>query len=830
MTTAWNDTGRAPGVRSVCSNGACWWLFQTAALLVLLSAGLAGDVIADPGVLVTVAPGQVILLQRYEGPVKVDGVLDEPIWSQLDFYDQFLITDPDSLEKPRFDTRVRMFYSDRGLHVGVENAQPAETIIERLSGRDARQIARDGVGITLDSSGTGRYGYWFDLSLGDSISDGTVLPERQFSSDWDGPWLGATERNSAGWSAEFLIPWGTVSMPKTGEQRRMAFTVTRKVAFIEERWGWPALPSTRPQYMSALQPIQMDGVAPRQQYNFYPYTSVTIDEEKNKTEYKAGADLFWRPSTNFQLNATLNPDFGAVEVDDVVINLSALETFFPEKRLFFLEGQEVFTASPRADTRGGGIGNRGAPVTMVNTRRIGGKPEDPGFPDDYEVANRDLNEPVDLLGALKTTGQVGAFRYGVMAAAEDESRFDVITGQGEEQQVDLDGSDYGIARLIWENNAGGGYKALGVLSTMVRGGEGRDAYVQGIDWHYYTVGSRLKLDGQAFASDIDDESVGYGGFMDADYSIRQGVTQRFGFEYFDSNIDLNDLGFLQRNNYWQVRTAHGRTTSDLAWARENRFDARGFYRRNLEGDHIGSGVLLTDRVTFDSLRTVTVGANYFFPAYDDLNSFGNGTYKIDGRAQFFINYDSDSAREFSWGVGTGVRQEELGGTTYSGELNLRWRPGGRFSTGLRIAYYDRTEWLLHDEDRYMATFDALQWQPAVDIQYFLTARQQLRASLQWVGVKSRAKDYYLVPENPGKLIPVAQPDNGNDDFSVSELSFQLRYRWELAPLSDLYVVYTRVADDVQALNRESFRDIFSEAWNDVFINALVVKFRYRFGS
>ena len=79
---------------------------------------------------------------------------------------------------------------------------------------------------------------------------------------------------------------------------------------------------------------------------------------------KIGADLFWRPSTNFQATAALKPDFGSVESDDVVVNLGAFETFFPEKRLFFQEGIEVFTATPRAEG--------GNPTTLLNTRRIGG--------------------------------------------------------------------------------------------------------------------------------------------------------------------------------------------------------------------------------------------------------------------------------------------------------------------------------------------------------------------------------------------------------------------------------------------------------------------------
>ncbi len=786
--------------------------------------------LAAGGLLVDLQSGESIRLERHAGDVRIDGVLDEPVWQALPYYDEFLVIEPDTLVATSHATRVRMFYSKRGLHVGVDMEQPAETIISRLSGRDFWPLSRDGISITLDSSGTGRYGYWFNLHLGDSISDGTVLPERQFSSDWDGPWRGATSLTDEGWSAEFLIPWGTVAMPQSGEVRRMGFYISRSVAYVDERWGWPALPSTKPQFMSALQAVEMEGVAPRQQWNFYPYSSVTTDEVENDTEVNVGADFFWRPSSNFQLNATLNPDFGAVEVDDVIINLTALETFFPEKRLFFLEGQEIFNATPRADTRGRGIGNRGAPTTMVNTRRIGGKPDDPGFPDTYEVGERDLNEPVDLNAAFKTTGQIGAFRYGVLGAFEDEARFDVLDDAGAQLRIDQDGNDYGVARLLWENNAGGRYRAIGGLTTATIGGQGRDAYTHGIDWHYYTEGAKLKLDGQAFTSDIDGEKTGYGGFMDADYSFRQGVFQRVGFEYFDRHVDLNDLGFQQRNGYWQIRSSHGRTNSNLSWARQNRLDIRGFYRENLDGDRVGSGVFLTDVVTFESLDNVRVGLNYFFENYDDLNSFGNGTYRIEDKLQLSLGYESDPTQVFSWGIGAGMMEEDLGGDTYTGNLSLRWRPNDRFSTGIRLAYMDRDGWLLHQEDRNMTTFQAEQWAPTLDVEYFITAKQQLRASLQWVGIKAREDEFYLVPDDTGRLIPVPKPDGPSDDFSVSQVSFQARYRWELAPLSDLFIVYTRIADFSNRLQDESFSDIFSDAWNEPFFNSLVIKLRYRIGS
>ena len=110
------------------------------------------------------------------------------------------------------------------------------------------------------------------------------------------------------------------------------------------------LPFSKPRFISGFSPASLEGVNPRQQWEVYPYVSATSDEISNEADGRGGIDVAWRPSSNLQLTATVNPDFGSVESDDVVVNLTAYETFFPEKRLFFLEGNEVFVTTPRSVT------------------------------------------------------------------------------------------------------------------------------------------------------------------------------------------------------------------------------------------------------------------------------------------------------------------------------------------------------------------------------------------------------------------------------------------------------------------------------------------------
>ncbi|MDG2278483.1 MAG: hypothetical protein P8L31_11035 [Pseudomonadales bacterium] len=166
---------------------------------------------------------------------KLDGRLEEEFWQQLPSYDNLLVTDPDTMGPTRHATTQRFFYTDKGLYIGVHMAQPPETLLPRLSSRD-EFLNRDSWQITLDTSGDGLYGYWFAVNLGGSVQDGKVAAERQFSSEWDGPWTSATAELADGWSAELFLPWSMMSMPAgINGERNLGFYLSRKVAYLDER-------------------------------------------------------------------------------------------------------------------------------------------------------------------------------------------------------------------------------------------------------------------------------------------------------------------------------------------------------------------------------------------------------------------------------------------------------------------------------------------------------------------------------------------------------------------------------------------------------------------
>jgi hypothetical protein len=597
----------------------------------------------------------------------------------------------------------------------------------------------------------------------------------------------------------------------------MALYLSRKVGYLNQRWGWPALPQSRPTFMSDMYPVEMDGVNPRQQWSFIPYASGTGDLVDDETEFKAGFDVFWRPSTNFQLTGTLNPDFGTVEADDVTVNLTADETFFPEKRLFFLEGQEIFETSPRSRTGYSDI------VKLVNTRRVGGRPRT--ALDDAEVplpprAQLSLSE---LYGAAKTTGQMGQMRYGLLAASEQDTTLD-----GLERQVEAPGRDFLTARVLYENRAGGGYRALGYVGTLVVHPD-EDAVVHGIDYHYQTMSGRWNVDGQLIFSDLDLRGEGFGTFADLSYAPRKGLKHTLAVSYFDDTVDINDFGFLRRNDATDVWYRMEWIRSDVGWVRD--FAIRPFARVevNGEGYRTNTGFGSAYAFTRHNLHTISGSVAYFPERYDDRNSFGNGTFRTEARPSANIQYETDTSRVWSGFVKVGYMGEISGGRILEGAAGFTFRPPGIFSLGALVEIKDREGWLLHQGGPNMTSFDAVQLQPAINADLFLSARQHLRVALQWAGVRAQEKEFFEIDqEDAGWLIPVPKPPGPTDDFSLSQLSFQVRYRWQIAPLSDLYVVYTKA--DSRRYMLMDFDELLQQSWEEPLGEQLVVKLRYRFGS
>jgi len=778
-----------------------------------------------------------------EVDITLDGVVDEAIWQTISYYDNMMVAVPSKGTPGEFASEIRMLATEKGLYVSSIMHQPKETLVKRFTTRDDF-IDRDTFGITLDMSGEGLVGYWFIVALGNSLMDGKVLPERNYQRDWDGPWIGKSAIREEGWSVEMFLPWSMMNMPDTGTIRNIGFAASRQVSYSNERYQWPGYPYSSSRFVSALNQMDVEGVLPRQQLSFIPYISATIDDAIHEKEVRAGVDMSWKPSPKLEMTGSVLPDFGAVEADDVVLNLSAAETFFPEKRLFFLEGNEIFDTSPRSN-----IGNIyrvvtnddfnttsrkvsvsdfvSAPVSLMNTRRIGGTANQVTVPAGVTPDRGERNRPTDLLGAAKLTGAIGDLRYGVLGAFEDDVKWFGQDGLGNPVKIEDKGRDFAVTRLLYEN-VGKDRRSIGYLGTLTSGAR-FDAIVHGVDSHYTSSGANLIVDAQLVMSDVDNVQ-GYGGLLDLLYSSSKSLRHKFELDYMDEKVNFSDLGFLRRNNYANVRYVMSYEKQQLRQSISNfRTTVLLEKQQNVTRQQtVSNGIYWRASMILPARNSLRTAIAYFPRRFEDLDSRGNGAYEVNQGGWVNVNIATDAAAVVSFSASLGAVSEDLGDWSYNTSLGVTIRPLDTVSVEIDARYKRRHGWLVYQGARNFGSYEATEWQPSMKFNWFAAPNHQFALSLQWVGVQARENGFWEIPDGDGELVAGTRTKPSHD-FTVSMVTAQVRYRWEIAPLTDFYLVYNlgnALPDQVNA----GFNELFDQTFREPTVSRLVVKLRYRFGN
>ena len=231
---------------------------------------------------------QLTRIEEEEANIRLDGFIDEAVWDRIPVFDRMKVIEPDTLADAPYETHIRVFYTEDGIYAGVINYQPPGTLVARMTPRDI-SLPRDGLSILLDASGEGLYGYRVKLNLGDSVSDMSILPERQMNVEWDGSWEGRTQVIDGGWSAEIFIPWSMMALPRVGAVRRIGLAFERQVGHLGgERWSTPPLPATANAYLSGTEIYELRDIEPRRQLTIYPFASTVFDGIKDDVENKVG--------------------------------------------------------------------------------------------------------------------------------------------------------------------------------------------------------------------------------------------------------------------------------------------------------------------------------------------------------------------------------------------------------------------------------------------------------------------------------------------------------------------------------------------------------------
>ena len=342
-------------------------------------------------------------------PPLLDGLDSDPIWDQAQSIDAFRQYAPIEDGAASFRTVAKVAYDERYLYVFVRMYDPHPDSIVGLLGRRDQKSQSDWIKILIDSYHDKRTGYEFAVNPRGVKRDIYTLNDGEEDDSWDGIWDAVTHVDSLGWTAEFRIPFDQLRFTKK-PQITMGLAIAREIARLNEKDSWPVYRMSHTGIASQFGELSgIDGLGTAPHLEIVPYAvakSITFPHADSsygrEQQYAVGGDIKWGVTSNLTLDGTVNPDFGQVESDPAVLNLSNFETFLPERRPFFLEGTGIFRFDMNC--------NMGSCSGLFYSRRIGRQPQ---------LTDGGAGSPTvtSIYGAAKLTGRTdGGLSVGVLDA------------------------------------------------------------------------------------------------------------------------------------------------------------------------------------------------------------------------------------------------------------------------------------------------------------------------------------------------------------------------------------------------------------------------------
>lgn len=394
---------------------------------------------------------------------RIDGRLNDPAWEQGFWDGNFVMREPYDGVPASQTSFFKILYDDNNLYVAFRLLDSLPELIERrLARRDA--FEGDWVAIGIDSYSDKLTAFSFGVNAAGVKNDLVVSNEDEMDDTWDPVWESAVTIDSAGWYAEMRIPLTQLRFADK-EEHEWGLQVMRWIFRNEEFDTWQPIPQSSSQWVSRFGRLTgIRGIKPKKEVELIPYvmarTDITEPEEGNPYRpgrtysATAGIDGKIALTNNITMNFTLNPDFGQVEADPSEVNLTAFETFFPEKRPFFIEGANIYDYPV---TMGDGDF---ASDNLFYSRRIGRRPASSADPEDGEYAKEP--EFTRILAAAKVSGKThNGWSVGMLESFTDEAHAKIGTRDYERTQVIEPATNYFNFRtqkdIIKGNTTAGGF-------------------------------------------------------------------------------------------------------------------------------------------------------------------------------------------------------------------------------------------------------------------------------------------------------------------------------------------------------------------------------------
>ncbi|MBL7111007.1 MAG: carbohydrate binding family 9 domain-containing protein [Bacteroidales bacterium] len=686
---------------------------------------------------------------RLEVSPDIDGVFDDEAWQNGNWAGDFTQHEPYADRAPLQQTEFKVAFDDMNFYVAIRALDSApDSITNRMSRRDNGD--GDMVFIIFDSYHDLRTGFVFGVSSAGVRFD-MVFSNNGQSEDatWDPIWQAKSQVHEWGWGAEMKIPLTQLRFNRNSEEV-WGFEVARQIFRNNELSFWHPIPRNAPGIIHAMG--ELDGLQemePRKQLDLMPYSVASIKtyEPEEGNPYLKGTDPGFNigldgkmgVTNNLTLDFTINPDFGQVEADPSEVNLSAFETFFEEKRPFFIEGNNI--TSFNVGLGDGDVGND----NLFYSRRIGRRPHGDPSLDDGEY----VNVPIftRILGATKLTGKTeNGLSIGIVEAITADTRA-TIDNQGDERRETVEPmTNYSLARVQKDFNQGNSILG-GAATSTIRKLDGTDldylhknATTAGIDFtqylkeRNYTLGAALYLSnvqGSVEAiSETQQSSARYFQRPDADYveydSTRtslSGLGGKLEFGKIGGNwnfmfmnvfkspgLELNDMGYMrQADNILNVLWTGYSFTEPFSIFRSLNLNHDVWVASNFGGRIEGIGYEYNVNANFRNYWNGGFGGGLNFHQAYNGTLRGGPTMYMPNSGRFRARLSSDERKAFSaelsGSVNWGAEKHYI---SNSYELEMTIRPINTLTISLSPSYTTNIQELqyvstleMNSDDRYV---------------------------------------------------------------------------------------------------------------------------------
>ena len=751
--------------------------------------------------------------KRITSTIKIDGVLDDAAWKQVSKADKFVESRPVAFRKESADnaSEVYIAYNNEGIYVGgYYHEKTKDSITSELIGRDGFGN-NDFGGIILDTYQDKLNGFeYFVTPLGEQM-DSKVSPNTNGNNEdfsWNAVWKSAAKINSDGWSFEMFIPFSAIRFGKKNMQD-WGLNIMRRRKKTGQDFFWQPVDQNVNGFLTQEGSLTgLENIKPPMRLQLSPYFSAyqnhdgTAKENKNKTTVNGGMDVKYGLNQAFTLDMTLIPDFGQVQSDNRVLNLTPFEQRFSENRAFFTEGTELF--------------NKG---NLFYSRRIGVEPRfSKNTPHASNDATLEYPGQAKILNATKISGRTQkGLGIGVLNAVTQKqyaTYMDTTTElQYREENMAL--TNYNI--LVFDQTLKHNSSVSLVNTNVWRSGNDYDANVTSALFDFNNKKNTWNIGGNvSFSNILGKEGKNTTGYA---HSIYFGKTSgRFTFnvwqDLLNDKYDKSDLGYFTNNNtmdqgFW----AGYNWTKPKGWYNQIRINANAWYSRLVSPIDIlrrkemmfqNAGLNLNFNAQTKRLWWFGVNVNGGPNSHDfyEPRKYGR-VFQNKARINANLWWESNSAKKLSWG---GSVYAGTGGVFHRKNLDMNLSGKIRFSSKFSVdgsTYasfsHNQSGWAARIGDTiFFSRRNVNSVENVLNIKYNFTNKMglTLRARHYWSKVSPQQ---FFVLDTYGKLQTPENPFTGNVKQNYNYLSVDMVYNWQFAQGSFFSIVWKDIGE---SFNRE----------------------------